>query len=129
LAVRTDLSHNEVVRRYSFDVPRSQSILRKVPEVVGDDELRPGLDRCRKHMTVVRVRQLDHGFQGLIVPDEAVPNGAHHQFPRPGQPGRVELRAVGLEIGEDLVEDLIRPFRLNEARLSQADQQVRKVFG
>jgi transposase len=115
-----------LLREQGVSFPGRQDLedQREVLQVVRHDHLRACLDRCREHVAVVGVRQVEGVDQGLVARHEAVAHRAIHQFARPGQPLRIEVRPVRRELAEDLIEDPVGPLRLDQSRLSDADQQV-----
>ena len=105
-------------------VPLLQHGGREVLQVARHDHLGACLDCCREHVAVIGVRKIEGVDQGLVARHEAVADRAIHQVASTGQPPRIKVGPVRREVAEDLIEDLVGPLRLDQSRLSDADQQV-----
>jgi hypothetical protein len=87
------------------------------------------LDRCGENVPVVGVGQVDDLDERLVVHDQHIPDRLVHQFPGAVQLDRVQVGTIALEVAKGLVEDPVRPLRLDEASLGDADQQVAQTAG
>ncbi len=60
--------------------------------------------RCGQHMPILRIRQRHRVFERFVTLDENVTNRRVHQLPRAIEFHRVKIRAIPLEVVENLVE-------------------------
>ena len=112
-----------------FDVPARQDFLGKVSEVRGHDDLGLGPDRGCEDVTIVGVGQLERSDERFVARDEDVTHRGVHEVPSAVEGGWVEVRPVGLQMAEGLVEDLVGPLGLDQPGHGYPDEDVAQSRG
>ena len=93
-----------------FDAEEGKDFRRKMLEIEGYDEVRPGTDSGGKHMPVVWIRKGQRRNEGLVTGDKAVPYMGVHQIPSALELLGLQIRSVLLDVSDPLVVDRISPF-------------------
>lgn len=80
-------------------------------------------------MSIVWIRQVQHADEAFVAADNDVTDRLAHQAASPGEGLLVEVGAVGNEVAERLVEDLLGPLRLHQPVYGNADEHVAQGGG
>ena len=96
----------------------------EVPDIGGDDEVRSGANRGGDNMAVVGVGKADGRDEILEAGDEGVADMGVHEPAGAFEALGGQVRAVAEQRSDPLVVDRPRPFRAEEVRDRQFEQQV-----
>lgn len=101
-----------------------ECLLRKIGEVIRHDH--PGLatDCCGKHVSIVRIRQLQCVDELLVSSHEAIGHGPVHQFPCATQLLRSQVGATFKNRSHPLGVNFLSPPSAKKIRQSNPQQQI-----
>ena len=80
--IESDLMQDKFVRRQDIDLVFRKNILRKVFEVVRDDDAGTAANCCGEDMAIIRIRQGNCRDEMFVAGHESVRNVPVHQFTR-----------------------------------------------
>ena len=77
---------------------RSKATGRKVLQVAGNNDIHSALDRCGRHMAVVRIRHLKHGSERPVARHDGIETVFDHGRAGPFQHARGDVGPAGQQV-------------------------------
>lgn len=103
---------------------RRQPVGREIPQVPGHDHVRPYPDRCRLHVAVSRIGQVEIIGERRVPRHDGFRKVPVHDRPGPCQHGGVEIQPVCQEAPRPLGMDVRAPERREQVPVGQSQEHV-----
>ena len=122
--IEIELVGKKVIRVDGFDMMPLQSLRRKVSKVIGHNGVRAGMYRCRNHMPVILVGQVDSRDQVVMPGNKGVASRGVHQDSRSLQLLSCQVGSIPQNASNPFLMDVISPPGTKQPRSRQLEQQI-----